>query len=280
MSAQDLPGLQRRLHGAEDIGALFSRASAEARAFCGYARAVVLTVADGLLVATPSAALEDSASDALRRRVLADPVPLLPGTPEAEAIRRAEGARRARSTAPSRLSAALELEAPALGVVAPEPRALAVVVVDRPMESREEGSVALFAHLLGVAVERAVTRTRMRELAAELRYLTASTGALMREALETPLALPADSGSGATFRGAGVHAALAADWHDLLTDREREIAALLAEGRSNRDIAVHLNLAPDTVKAHVARLLPKLGASNRVQAAVRYLGLSGDTRSG
>ncbi|WSR45804.1 response regulator transcription factor [Kitasatospora purpeofusca] len=53
-----------------------------------------------------------------------------------------------------------------------------------------------------------------------------------------------------------------------LTDREREILALIGEGLTNRQIGQRLYLAEKTVKNHVSRLLAKLGAERRVQAAI------------
>jgi DNA-binding NarL/FixJ family response regulator len=53
-----------------------------------------------------------------------------------------------------------------------------------------------------------------------------------------------------------------------LTQRENDILALLAEGRSNRDIAQHLFLSEKTVKAHLAAIFRKLGVTNRTQAAM------------
>jgi DNA-binding NarL/FixJ family response regulator len=53
-----------------------------------------------------------------------------------------------------------------------------------------------------------------------------------------------------------------------LTDREHDILALLAEGRSNRDIAQRLFLSEKTVKAHLAAIFRKLGVTNRTQAAM------------
>jgi DNA-binding CsgD family transcriptional regulator len=59
----------------------------------------------------------------------------------------------------------------------------------------------------------------------------------------------------------------------LLTVREVEVAALLARGRSNREIAQQLMVSPETVKAHVTRIMRKLNASNRAEAVARYLQL-------
>lgn len=53
-----------------------------------------------------------------------------------------------------------------------------------------------------------------------------------------------------------------------LTDREREILALIGEGLTNRQIGQRLYLAEKTVKNHISRMLAKLGVERRVQAAV------------
>jgi DNA-binding NarL/FixJ family response regulator len=53
-----------------------------------------------------------------------------------------------------------------------------------------------------------------------------------------------------------------------LTQRETDILALLAEGRSNRDISRALYLSEKTVKAHLAAIFRKLGVTNRTQAAM------------
>lgn len=51
-----------------------------------------------------------------------------------------------------------------------------------------------------------------------------------------------------------------------LTARECEILALLASGRSNKELARSLGISPNTVKTHVARLYEKLGVDRRIRA--------------
>ncbi len=53
-----------------------------------------------------------------------------------------------------------------------------------------------------------------------------------------------------------------------LTEREREVLALLSQGASNREVAVELYLSIDTVKTHVRKVFTKLGVGNRTQAAL------------
>jgi DNA-binding NarL/FixJ family response regulator len=48
------------------------------------------------------------------------------------------------------------------------------------------------------------------------------------------------------------------DSYDLLTDRERQILQMLAEGQSNKDIATVLNLSPTTVVCHRQHIFQKL----------------------
>jgi DNA-binding NarL/FixJ family response regulator len=63
-----------------------------------------------------------------------------------------------------------------------------------------------------------------------------------------------------------------------LTDREREVATVLARGLANAAIAAELYMSVPTVKTHVSRILDKLGAANRVQAAIAVHDAGRDAR--
>jgi ATP/maltotriose-dependent transcriptional regulator MalT len=54
-----------------------------------------------------------------------------------------------------------------------------------------------------------------------------------------------------------------------VTARERAVLRLIGQGFSNKEIARRLNIAPETVKSHIARILPKLGANTRAHAVAR-----------
>jgi DNA-binding NarL/FixJ family response regulator len=54
-----------------------------------------------------------------------------------------------------------------------------------------------------------------------------------------------------------------------LTPREKELAALILEGKSNREIAEALGITERTVKAHLGRIYEKLHVSNRLELALR-----------
>jgi DNA-binding NarL/FixJ family response regulator len=72
------------------------------------------------------------------------------------------------------------------------------------------------------------------------------------------------------FATAGARGRPAAQPHGLeqLTDREREVMVLVAEGLSNDEIAARLLISPATAKTHVSRTMVKLGARDRAQLVV------------
>jgi|SRR5579863_195926 DNA-binding NarL/FixJ family response regulator len=70
---------------------------------------------------------------------------------------------------------------------------------------------------------------------------------------------------------------LNAQGSNLLTPREEQVVALVAEGMGNRQIAVELNLSQHTIKKYLFRIFEKLGVSTRVEL-VLYAVNNGDPR--
>jgi DNA-binding NarL/FixJ family response regulator len=90
--------------------------------------------------------------------------------------------------------------------------------------------------------------------------------------LPTPKTGPTPAGAGGTRTAAGPAAGPATGRADkvtgLLTERECEVLRLVAAGMSNGEIADHLCISPATAKTHVAHLLTKLDARDRVQLVI------------
>ncbi len=116
-----------------------------------------------------------------------------------------------------------------------------------------------------VSVE-GTTLTDLREYARRVRtglpdtVVVAFGPADRRAALQ---AVPGVDGAASTVQAA---AALVARLAAPLSDRELEVLALVAEGRSNREVAEALDLAASTVKSHLDRVFDKLGAPDRAAA--------------
>lgn len=72
-----------------------------------------------------------------------------------------------------------------------------------------------------------------------------------------------DDGTVTAIRNDAAHLA------ERLTERQMAVLRLLAKGQSNKEIARALDLAPSTVKSHVAQVLTCLGAANRTDAALK-----------
>ena len=108
------------------------------------------------------------------------------------------------------------------------------------------------------------------DLIAAVRALAAGDGMLAPEVTRRVLARfttapgPASGPASASVPSQVAATVLA----DPLTDREAEVLVLLADARSNAEIASALFIGEATVKTHVSRILQKLGARDRVQAVV------------
>jgi DNA-binding NarL/FixJ family response regulator len=103
------------------------------------------------------------------------------------------------------------------------------------------------------------------DLIAAVRALAAGDGMLAPEVTRRVLARFAAASAPTPVPTRPVTATVLAE---PLTDREAEVLALLADARSNAEIAGALFIGEATVKTHVSRILQKLGARDRVQAVV------------
>lgn len=81
------------------------------------------------------------------------------------------------------------------------------------------------------------------------------------------------SSAGGHHRGRRASGPASPSRPDDLTTREREVLDLLAEGASNQQIARSLGISLKTVQNHVSRILDKLQAADRTQAALRARGI-------
>ncbi|WP_354700216.1 hypothetical protein DSM112329_00481 [Paraconexibacter sp. AEG42_29] len=260
-----------RLAAAADPSELFQRGASLAATECGFARALVLSIDRGTLTGETSDRLPDDASEFMRREISRSPLSITAGTAEADAIRIG----RSRPQSHSLLAEQLGLTHYALLRIAVQDVALGLLVVDRDTPALDEVDYAVlsaYAAILSSVLETSLTRTRLGEVSEELRYLAVSTQALLGEVRHAPPSLPHRHGERlafGTFQGVPASAGAGGGVH--LTERERAIAQLLAEGLSNREIASRLVVSPETVKSHVTRILRKFGASNRIEAVTRFL---------
>jgi DNA-binding CsgD family transcriptional regulator len=115
-----------------------------------------------------------------------------------------------------------------------------------------------------VVVSSPVAREEIRRLleSAEIRVIDDEADGAAHHAT---LVVIADGGTVDEWRPDGEEGELA----EALTAREREVLTLLADGLSNKQIAVRLGISGHTAKFHVASVLAKLGAANRADAVRR-----------
>ncbi|KAA8822579.1 response regulator transcription factor [Bifidobacterium vespertilionis] len=72
-------------------------------------------------------------------------------------------------------------------------------------------------------------------------------------------------------RGSETHDGVSGPEEECLNEREREIAALVAEGLDNREIAARLFFSEGTVRNRISAILDKLGMTNRTQLAIWWI---------
>jgi DNA-binding CsgD family transcriptional regulator len=176
------------------------------------------------------------------------------------------------------LAAAYDTHSYVAAPIMPEGRVIGFIHADHRLKPRrvdefDRDALWAFAEGFGYAVERARLTDRLRAQGQELRRLLQRTEAVVAEYLDAEIELVTGGSEGAGASRAT--AALLPEVDDTvagnLSKRELEVLALVGGGASNAQIAARLFIAEETAKSHVKRILRKLGAANRVEAATIWL---------
>jgi DNA-binding CsgD family transcriptional regulator len=136
----------------------------------------------------------------------------------------------------------------------------------------ERRALWAFAEGLGYALERCVLEERLRRHSSRVLALVRSTEASVEELITPAIALPSAI---PRIPRSQVAAMPERERLAMLTRREQEVLAMLAEGETNARIAKRLVVSEDTVKTHVKHILRKLAVHNRSQAVSRYFHMHG-----
>nr|WP_090339932.1 LuxR C-terminal-related transcriptional regulator [Mycolicibacterium malmesburyense]CRL68658.1 response regulator containing a CheY-like receiver domain and an HTH DNA-binding domain protein [Mycolicibacterium malmesburyense] len=143
----------------------------------------------------------------------------------------------------------------------------------RLVDDIDRDTVWAFAEGFGYAYERTVLLERMRRQHAEVRNALASADEAARALQDADLDLrkiePLERSPAARSLAEVQTRAMT-----ILTRREVEVLRLMAAGRTNQQIADELVISAGTVKSHVKRVLRKLHATNRAEAASAYVRLA------
>ena len=273
-----------KLRAIDEVAKIVDRAPRELVESCGFDRAVLFRVHEGRMV-MESAYFGDDVEGAEKMVAFAQSVapPLDHMLLETQMIRRhaPEIVRDARND-PRVNRPIIDFSLTRSYVAAPvmpTGRVIGFLHADRLYSGRtvdeiDRDTVWAFAEGFGYAFERTVLMERVRRQHAEVRSALATAEqaaqALQDADLELRKVEPAER-SPASRRLAEVESRV----HDMLTRREAEVLRLMADGRTNQQIAGELVITPGTVKSHVKRVLRKLHASNRAEAASIYARLAG-----
>lgn len=157
-----------------------------------------------------------------------------------------------------------------------------------PVEHRIEqwrDVVAAIAEGVMPARHRQVARLSLAAALIEAGERDAATGLLAAIAAEAPAQgvasvarwageLASQAGLAASPRRSGAVTGI-----DALTQRERQVLALVAEGLTNSQIGARLFISPKTASVHVSAILAKIGAANRAEAAALFTAVAPPTRA-
>lgn len=272
-----------KLRAVDDVAAIVDRAPRELVESCGFDRAVLFRVHEGRMV-MESAYFGEDHEGAEKMVTFAQAVapPLDHMLLETQMIRRHAPAivRDARND--PRVNRPIVdfslTHSYVAAPVMPTGKVIGFLHADRLYSGRivdeiDRDTVWAFAEGFGYAYERTVLLERMRRLNAEVRQALASADEAARALQDADLDLrkiePVERSPAAQSL-----AEVQTRVMTLLTRREVEVLRLMAAGRTNQQIAEELVISPGTVKSHVKRVLRKLNATNRAEAASAYVRLA------
>lgn len=144
----------------------------------------------------------------------------------------------------------------------------------RPLAQLDADALEHFAAWFAVVYERAVLRRRLRDQRREIRRISSWAEARSGELSDRAIDLSSNLSEERDHRAAApeMHTEDGVITH--LTSREIDVLRLMAEGKTNGNIARVLFVSEGTVKFHVKNILRKMQASNRADASARYLRLT------
>ena len=273
-----------KLRVVDDVATIVDRAPRELVESCGFDRAVLFRVHEGRMV-MESAYFGDDRDGAEKMVSFAQSVapPLNHMLLETEMIRRHAPAivRDARND--PRVNRPIVdfsmTHSYVAAPVMPTGKVIGFLHADRLYSGRlvdeiDRDTVWAFAEGFGYAYERTVLLERMRRQHAEVRRALNSADEAVRALQDADLDLrkiePVEHSPAARSLAEVQTRVLS-----MLTRREVEVLRLMAAGRTNQQIADELVISAGTVKSHVKRVLRKMRATNRAEAASAYVRLAG-----
>ncbi len=282
-------GVLARVHDAlghlrlmPDADAMIAAAPRTACQACGFDRAVLYRVRGKELFAESFWVDGDpEAAERLLAFSRAHPAVLATQVMETEMVRRRRPMAVHRVVGNPRvfaeLAAAYDTRSYVAAPIMPEGRVIGFIHADHRLKARrvddfDRDSLWAFAEGFGYAVERARLTDRLRAQGQELRRLLQRTEAVVAEYLDAEVELVSGGeGAGATRAAAALVPEEGNELTAALSKRELEVLTLVGGGASNAQIAARLFITEETAKSHVKRILRKLGAANRVEAAMVWV---------
>lgn len=144
----------------------------------------------------------------------------------------------------------------------------------RPLAQLDADALEHFAAWFALVFERAVLRRRLRDQRREIRRISAWAEARSGELSDGAIGLGSNLAEEQERHAATPELTGAETLNTSLTTRELDVLRLMAEGKTNGEIARALFVSEGTVKFHVKNILRKMQASNRSDASARYLRLT------